>query len=131
MRSEDYEAISADLKRRRIPVEIKQVISIMLDKKAERVVVLKLRGLSDITDFMIICHGTSTRQNNAICDEIQKKMGKLFKLKPFGVEGQREGEWILIDYIDFVIHVFTEETRNKYSIEKMWMDARRYDFYVD
>jgi ribosome-associated protein len=129
MRSEEFELITADLKRRRIPAEIKKVVSAMLDKMAEKVVVLKLKGISDITDFMVLCHGNSTRQNSAISDEIQKKLREQFKLKPYGVEGEVEGEWILLDYIDFVIHIFSEETREKYSLEKLWMDAKRYNFY--
>jgi ribosome-associated protein len=129
MRSEEFELITADLKRRRIPTEIKKVVSAMLDKMAERVVVLKLKGISDITDFMVLCHGNSTRQNSAISDEIQKKLREQFKLKPYGVEGEVEAEWILLDYIDFVVHIFSEETREKYSLEKLWMDAKRYNFY--
>lgn len=130
MKSEDFRRIEEDLKRRRIPPPVKQAVSVMLDKKGERVVVLKLKGLSDITDFMVICHGNSNRQNHAIAAEIQKKLGKQFKLKPYGVEGEREAEWILMDYIDFVVHVFSADTRKKYSIEKLWMDAKRYDFYL-
>ncbi|NIM11089.1 MAG: ribosome silencing factor [Candidatus Aminicenantes bacterium] len=129
MRSEEFELITADLKRRRIPAEIKKVVSAMLDKMAEKVVVLKLKGISDITDFMVLCHGNSTRQNSAISDEIQKKLREQFKLKPYGVEGEVEAEWILLDYIDFVVHIFSEETREKYSLEKLWMDAKRYNFY--
>lgn len=129
MRSEEFELITADLKRRRIPAEIKKVVSAMLDKMAEKVVVLKLKGISDITDFMVLCHGNSTRQNSAISDEIQKKLRKQFKLKPYGVEGEVEAEWILLDYIDFVVHIFSKETREKYSLEKLWMDAKRYNFY--
>ncbi len=131
MKSEEFEAITADLKKRKIPTEVKQVVSIMLDKKAEKVVVLRLKGLSEVTDFLVIGHGQSTRQNSAISDEIQKNLRKKFKLKPFGVEGEREAEWILMDYIDFVVHIFSEETRQKYSLEKLWMDAKRYDFYPD
>ncbi len=131
MKVDDFERITADLKRRRIPSAVKQAIAIMLDKKAENVVALKLKGISDITDFMVICHGNSSRQNNAIADDIRKKLGKQFKLKPFGVEGAREAEWILMDYIDFVVHIFSAECRKKYSIEKLWMDAKRYDFYLD
>lgn len=129
MRSEEFELITADLKRRRIPAEIKKVVSAMLDKMAEKVVVLKLKGISDITDFMVLCHGNSTRQNSAISDEIRKKLREQFKLKPYGVEGEVEAEWILLDYIDFVVHIFSEETRGKYSLEKLWMDAKRYNFY--
>jgi ribosome-associated protein len=129
MKGEEFELITAYLKQRKIPLEVKQAISAMLDKKAEKVVALKLKGISEITDFMIICHGNSNRQNTAISGEIQKKLRDKFKLKPYGVEGEREAEWILLDYIDFVVHIFTEDTRNKYALEKLWMDAKRYNFY--
>lgn len=131
MKSEEFEVITADLKKRKIPTEVKRVVAIMMDKKAEQVVVLKLKGISDITDFMVICQGNSTRQNSAISDEIRKKLSRQFKLKPFGVEGEREADWILLDYIDFVVHIFLEETRQRYSLEKLWMDAKRYNFYPD
>lgn len=131
MKSEEFEVITADLKKRKIPTEVKRVVSIMMDKKAEQVVVLKLKGITDITDFMVICQGNSTRQNSAISDEIKKKLSRQFKLKPFGVEGEREADWILLDYIDFVVHIFLEETRQRYSLEKLWMDAKRYNFYPD
>ena len=131
MKSEEFEVITADLKRRRIPPDVKKVVSIMLDKKAEKVVVLKLKGINDITDFMVICHGNSTRQNSAISDEIRKKLKEHFKMKAYGVEGEREAEWILLDYIDFIVHIFTEDLRERYSIEKLWMDAKRYDFYIN
>ena len=131
MKSEEFDVITADLKKRKIPMEVKQVVSLMMDKQAEQVVVLKLKGISDITDFIVICQGNSTRQNSAICDEIRKKLSRQFKLKPFGVEGEREGDWILMDYIDFVVHIFLEETRQRYSLEKLWMDAKRYNFYPD
>jgi ribosome-associated protein len=131
MKSEEFEVITEDLKKRKIPTEVKQVVSIMLDKKAEQIVVLKLKGISDITDFMVICQGNSTRQNSAISADIQKKLSRQFKLKPFGVEGEREADWILLDYIDFVVHVFLEETRQRYALEKLWMDAKRYNFYPD
>ena len=131
MKSEEFEVITADLKKRKIPTELKRVVSIMMDKQAEQVVVLKLKGISDITDFIVICQGNSTRQNNAISAEIKKKLSRQFKLKPFGVEGEREADWILLDYIDFVVHIFLEETRQRYALEKLWMDAKRYNFYPD
>ena len=129
MKSEEFEVITSDLKKRRIPIEVKQVVSIMMDKKAEGVVVLKLKGVTDMTDFLVICHGHSTRQNSAICDEIHKKLSRQFKRKPYGVEGEREADWILMDYVDFVVHIFLEDTRQRYALEKLWMDAKRYNFY--
>jgi ribosome-associated protein len=131
MNIEDYKRIEEDLKRRKIPTIVKKAVSIMLDKQAEQIVVLKLKEVSDITDFMIIAHGNSSRQNNAIATEIKKTLGKQFKSKPFGMEGEREADWILMDYVDFVVHIFSPEYRKKYSIEKLWMDAKRYDFYLD
>ncbi len=131
MKSEEFERITADLKKRKIPTAIKKAVTVMLDKKAEHVVVLKLKGIADITDYLVICHGNSSRQNNAIADEIRNNLGKQFKMKPFGVEGEREAEWILMDYINFVVHIFSTESRKRYSIEKLWMDAKRYNFYVD
>ena len=79
MKSEEFDTITEDLKRRKIPPGVKKIVSIMLDKKAEKVIVLKLKGINDITDFMVICHGNSTRQNNAISNEIQKKLKKQLK----------------------------------------------------
>lgn len=131
MEAGEFKIITEDLKKRKIPAEVKKTVSALLDKKAEKVVVLKLKGINDITDFMVICSGNSPRQNSAISDEVQKKLREEFKMKAFGVEGQREADWILLDYIDFIVHVFSEESRRKYALEKLWMDAKRYNFYND
>jgi ribosome-associated protein len=131
MKADEFNSILEDLKKRKIPAIVKKVVSILLDKKAEEVIVLKLKGTNNITDFMVICHGNSTRQNNALASEIEKKLRKEHKAKAFGIEGAREAEWILLDYIDFIVHVFSKSTRNKYTIEKLWMDAKRYNFYLD
>lgn len=131
MKADEFKAITDDLKRRKIPTVVKRAITAMLDKQAERVVVLKLKGLNDITDYMLICHGNSARQNNAICDEVRRQLKMEFKMKAFSVEGEREAEWILMDYIDFIVHVFSRDSRDKYALEKLWMDAKRYDFHVD
>lgn len=131
MREEEFKQVTEDLKRRKIPTPVKQAVYAMLDKMAERVVVLKLKGLNDITDYMIICSGNSSRMNAAICDEVQKRLRDECKMKAYSVEGKREGDWILVDYIDFIVHIFMEESRRKYGLEKLWMDAKRYDFYFD
>ncbi|HLP49185.1 MAG TPA: ribosome silencing factor [Candidatus Kapabacteria bacterium] len=131
MKPEEFTRITEDLKKRKIPPEVKKVVTVMLDKKAEKVLVLKLKGINEITDFMVIGSGNSTRQNAAISDEVQRVLRKEFNLKAFSVEGEQEAEWILLDYIDFIVHIFSEEPRAKYSLEKLWMDAKRYNFYVD
>jgi ribosome-associated protein len=127
----EYQFVLEELKKRKIPPLIKGVVSVMLDKKAEKVVVIKLRGVSDIADFMVLCSGNSQRQNQAIADEIQRKIRKEFRTRPFSVEGKISSDWILLDYIDFVVHIFSPENRDKYALEKLWMDGKRYNFYRD
>lgn len=125
----EYKLVVEELKKRKIPAVIKRVVSIILDKKGEKATVLKLREVNHITDFMVICHGHSSRQNRAICDEVQEKLFKEYRLKVFSIEGEVSAEWILLDYIDFVVHIFSPENREKYSLEKLWMDGKRYNFY--
>jgi len=88
-------------------------------------VIVDLRGLSDVTDFFVICHGTSDRQVAAIADTIEERLRRELGLRPSHVEGRREAEWILMDYIDFVVHVFVEDKRSFYRIERLWGDAPR------
>lgn len=98
-----------------------------LDKKAEDLVVLDLRGLSDVTDHFVICHGSSDRQVLAIADSIEERLRKERGVRPAHVEGRRRAEWVLMDYIDFVVHVFVGEKREFYRLERLWGDAPRHD----
>jgi ribosome-associated protein len=129
MKIEEFKLVSADLQKRRIPGEIKKTVQVLLDKKAEKITVLKLKGISEMTDYLVICSGNSSRQNNALADALQETLKKEFAIKPLGVEGTGLAEWILVDYVDFVINIFSVDWRNKYALEKLWMDAKRYDFY--
>ena len=95
-----------------------------LDKKAEDVVLLDLRGLSDATDFFLICHGRSGRQTQTICDHVEQAL-KSGRRRPGHIEGYARGEWILMDYLDFVVHIFTAERRAYYGLDKLWADAPR------
>jgi len=95
------------------------------EKNAERLVILDLRELSDVTDYFVICHGTSNRQVQAIADSIDGRLRKELKLRPTNVEGRATAEWILMDYIDFVVHVFVEQKRDYYRLESLWGDAPR------
>jgi len=90
-------------------------------------VVLDLRGLSDITDYFVICHGSSERQTVAIADSIEERLSRVHALRPDHVEGRRVGDWVLMDYIDFVVHVFVEHKRAFYRLERLWGDAPRVD----
>lgn len=98
-------------------------INATLQKKAKDVVVLNLKKISAFTDYMIICSGTSERQVQAICAGIREFLKKA-EIKPLGVEGESNGQWILLDYDDVVISVFLESLRTFYDIENLW-DAPR------
>ena len=94
------------------------------EKKARDIVVLDLRKLTTFTDFFVICSGSSDRQVQAIARALTDEI-KAHKRKPIGVEGERGGRWILIDFGDVVAHVFYHEERDYYQIEKLWSDAPR------
>ena len=112
------------LSSKRVPAAVELSHEAARDKKAEALVVLDLRGLSDVTDYFVICHGTSDRHVLAIADGIEERLRAELKLRPASVEGRRRAEWILIDYIDFIVHVFQQDKRNFYRLERLWGDAR-------
>lgn len=90
------------------------------EKKAEAIRVLELDpNDSAFTDFFLICHGTNPRQNQAIASEIELRMKREFQSFPNSIEGYRQAEWILLDYVDFVVHIFSEERREFYDIERL------------
>jgi ribosome-associated protein len=89
--------------------------------------VLDLRGKSDVTDYFVICHGTSDRQVLAIADAIAERLAERHGRDPLHVEGRKRAEWVLMDYVDFVVHVFIEEKRRFYGLERLWGDAPALD----
>ena len=98
------------------------------DKKAEDTRILELDPMdSGFTDFFLITSGTNTRQVVAIADEIEMRMKREFHTYPNSVEGRRQGEWVLMDYVDFVVHVFLTEKRAFYDIERLRKSATQVD----
>lgn len=95
------------------------------DKKAIDVVALDLRGVAGYTDYFVVCSGGSDRQAKAIHDGIHEGMKKEHGILPRRVEGVGESRWILMDYLDFVVHVFTPDTRAYYRLETLWGDVPR------
>src|SRR5246500_5986416 len=96
------------------------------DKKAEDTRILELDAVdSGFTDFFLISSGSNERQTQAIADEIELRLKKDFQTYPNSVEGRRHGEWILMDYVDFVVHIFLSEKRAYYDIERLRKTARR------
>lgn len=94
------------------------------DKKAEDIVILNMEKISLITDHFIICTGTSTPHTKAIADHIEEKL-KEEGIRLLHKEGYREGHWILLDFGSCVVHVFREEDRRFYNLERLWGDARK------
>lgn len=92
-------------------------------KKGEEVVILDVSKVSSFTDFFVICQGSNLKQNQAICDEIELKLKKEEHLTPNHIEGYREAEWILLDYLNFVVHIFSPQARQFYKLEKLWSDG--------
>ncbi len=105
-----------------IPESVKISVEASRMKKAEDIVVLDLTGICSFTDFFIIMHGHSSRQNVAICESIEEDL-KDRSIRPLSVEGRKNAEWILMDYGEFIIHVFSPKAREYYSLEKLWGDG--------
>jgi len=105
----------------------KNIAKIASDHKALDIAVLDLRKLTSFTDYFVICSGTSDRQVLAIADAIHHDIKKVGRM-PMGEEGMRSGHWALIDYSDVVVHVFYEEMREYYQLERLWHDAPRLVF---
>ena len=106
-----------------------QLISVILngieDVKGQNINILDLRELENtVCDYFIICEGTSNTQVNAIVNSIQKKVSKEIRDKPWHVEGSENAEWVLMDYVNVVVHVFQKHIREYYDIESLWGDAK-------
>jgi ribosome-associated protein len=100
-------------------------------KKAEEIVVLDMRGLVAYTDFLAICTARNERQARAIVDEVRIQLKHETGLLPGGVDGTGEAGWIVLDYLDCVLHVFTSEARERYQLEELWRDAPRLEVELD
>jgi len=94
------------------------------EKKAQEILVLRLSAITEFTDYFIICTGNSARQTQAIADAVIEELKKI-KTRPLHTEGYNNAEWILIDYGSFVVHIFTEESRSFYDLERLWRDAEK------
>lgn len=111
---------------RGLPPEVARSVECALERKAHDVVVLDLRGISSATNYFVVASGTSDVQVKAIAEHIVEELKK-DDVRPQHVEGTSGGRWVLIDYIDFVVHVFHPEARAFYQLENLWGDAPRWD----
>jgi ribosome-associated protein len=111
----------------RIPLQVEHAIHAADDKKAQDLVVLDLRRAAGFTDFFLICSGTNPRQIRAIADAIMEALAA-DGAKPAHIEGYDRSEWILLDYFDFIVHIFAPDTRAFYGLERLWGSAERLEF---
>lgn len=102
------------------------VVKCMDSKKAVDIKVLDISKITTMADYFVICQGGSTTQMKAIADEVDEKLS-LAGIKPFGREGMNTAYWILMDYSDVIVHIFSSESRSFYSIENLWSDAEIVD----
>lgn len=109
-----------DLKR-----QVAEAIGACREKKADEITVLELEKDSGaFTDYFVVCSGTNPRQIQAISDEVEERLEKA-GLHPTHVEGYTQAEWVLLDYVDFVVHVFSEKARRYYDLERLWKSAKK------
>lgn len=111
------------------PAELDERVRLALhaagEKKAHDLVVLDLREVASFTDYFVIASGTNVRQVQAVADEVQEQLRRRLGVKPARVEGYNSAEWVLLDYGDFILHVFEEKSRRFYDLERLWRDAAR------
>jgi len=109
-----------DLKR-----QVSEAINACQEKKAEEVTILELeQGSGAFTDYFVVCNGTNPRQVQAISDEVENRL-EATGMRPNSIEGYKQAEWVLLDYVDFVVHVFSEKSRKFYDLERLWKSAKK------
>lgn len=120
-------ALNGKLTKKKLREIVFSAGQLCLEKKASDVVVLDLKKISDVTDFFLIAEGYTDIHVRAVSEHVIGNIEERFKLKPWHVEGMEYARWVLMDYIDFVIHIFQPETRNFYQLERLWTDAPRHE----
>ncbi len=108
---------------------ITEIIKGIEEVKGQNITLLDLRDIENtVCDYFIICDGTSNTQVSAISGSIQKSVSKKIKEKPWHIEGESNAEWILMDYVNVVVHIFQKRTREYYNLEELWGDAKITNF---
>jgi ribosome-associated protein len=113
-----------------LPSQVAAAIDAARSKKAAEVTVLDLRKTGAFTDYFVICTGANPRQAHAIADAVTQAL-KAAKVRPAHVEGYERGEWVLLDYFDFIVHVFSPNARQFYGLERLWGNATRIEIPDD
>jgi ribosome-associated protein len=111
----------------KMPKAVAGAVAAARDKKAEDVVVLDLQQAAGFTDYFVICTGNNPRQIAAIADAVREQLKQQYDERPTLIEGIDRSEWILLDYFNFVVHVFSRDCRSFYGLERLWGNAERVD----
>ena len=101
----------------------REIVDVLIDKKGEDVLLLDIQDLTIIADYFVICSGTSYRMLNALADSVNEHLRDQFKIKT-KVEGDPQNGWLLVDYGDVVLHIFSPEQRDYYSLEEFWSEGK-------
>src|SRR5436853_2290674 len=113
------------MKKTDLKKQVSEAIAACRDKKADELSVLELeQGTGAFTDYFVVCSGTNPRQIQAISDEVELRL-KREGYYPNSIEGYKQAEWVLIDYVDFVVHIFSESARRYYDLERLWKSAKK------
>ena len=112
----------------RLPKAVSSAVRAALDKQATDVVILDLRKAAGFTDYFVICTGNNARQISAIADAVERTLKEDFGERPALVEGVERSEWVLLDYFNFVVHIFSRDCRQFFALERLWGNAERYEF---
>jgi ribosome-associated protein len=113
------------MKKNDLKNQVTAAIQACLEKKAEELTILEMeKGSGAFTDYFVLCSGSNPRQVQAIADEVEMRL-KAAGMPPTHVEGYRQAEWVLLDYVDFVVHVFSDKARKFYDLERLWKSAKR------
>lgn len=112
----------------RLPKALVAAVKAVQDKQASDVVVLDLRAADGFTDYFLICTGQNARQIATIADAVQETLREGFGERPVLAEGMKKSEWLLLDYFNFVVHVFSPQSRAYYGLERLWGSAERHEF---
>jgi len=111
--------------------EVQLAIHSASEKKAVEIVALDLRKITSFAEFFVIANGTNQRQVQAIADEISEQLKKQLKKTAIRIEGYQGAEWVLLDYGDFIFHIFNTESRKFYDLERLWRDAKKVEMPED
>jgi ribosome-associated protein len=135
-RSLQREAVKIDIVETPTPFaeldpQVQLAIRCAADKKAFDMIGLDLRAIASFTEFFIIATAANQRQVQAIADDINEQLKKQLETRPVRVEGYKSAEWVLLDYGDFVVHIFNREAREFYDLARLWRDARRVELPQD